>query len=320
MKPRALPLPLGPLFSVSEARELGVSRARLRASDLRTPYYGVRSALVEPRDRYEASVRRRAAEFAIRMRDDEFFCLVAAAVLWDAPLPASAFSHSDRGVRLERPLDVGVLFPARASRVTGVRGRSIQPDLAAVRIDPVTRFRVTDPATTWAMMGALLERDDLVALGDALVREPMRRGERPALSSIDDLADALAAGRRQGAATLRAALPLIRTRARSRRETLTRLLLLDARLPEPELNWPVLLDGAVAALIDLAYPELRVGFEYEGEQHLTDPTQWAKDIRRYEMLADLGWRIIRVTKSDLGVRRAAFIARVRGALSVRDSR
>lgn len=254
------------------------------------------------------------------MRDSEFFCLVTAAVLWDAPLPASAFvSLCDRGLRLERPLDVGVLLPARASRVAGVRGRSLQPALASIRSDPATGFRVTDPATTWAMMGALLSRDDLIALGDGLVREPMRRGDPPALATVEDLAAALAAGRRCGADALRTALPLIRTRSRSRRETATRLLILAARLPEPELNWPIVMDGVVVAMVDLAYPEIRVGFEYEGEQHLTDPAQWAKDIRRYELLADLGWRIVRVTKSDLSSHRAEFLARVRSTLATRRS-
>lgn len=90
-----------------------------------------------------------------------------------------------------------------------------------------------------------------------------------------------------------------------------------AGLPEPSLNWPVVVEGTVAALVDLAYPERKVGFEYEGEQHLTDPRQWARDIRRYELLADLGWRIIRVTRSDLAQYRAQFVERARAALTRR---
>ncbi|WP_186316533.1 endonuclease domain-containing protein [Microbacterium sp. BH-3-3-3] len=248
------------------------------------------------------------------MRECEFFCLVAAAVAWGAPLPSSAF-HLRDGNRLERPLDVGVLLPARASRARGVRGTSIAEGMGSVRTEPVSGLRVTSPATTWAMMGALLQRDDLVALGDALVREPMRSDDPPALATIAELTAALEAGRRRGAASLRAALPLVRTRSRSRKETEMRLFLLAAGLPEPSLNWPVVVDGRVVALIDLAYPERKVGFEYEGEQHLTDPQQWARDIRRYEMLADLGWRIIRVTASDLALHRDEFVKRARAALS-----
>lgn len=250
------------------------------------------------------------------MRECEFFCLVAAAVAWGAPLPSSVFHLRDGPDRLvERPLDVGVLLPARAGRARGVRGISLTEGMGSVRIEPVSGLRVTSPATTWAMMGALLQRDDLVALGDALVREPMRSDDPPALATIAELTAALEAGRRRGAASLRAALPLVRTRSRSRKETQTRLLLLAAGLPEPSLNHPVVVEPEVVALVDLAFPERKVGFEYEGEQHLTDPRQWARDIRRYEMLADLGWRIIRVTASDLAQHREEFAMRARAALS-----
>ncbi len=249
------------------------------------------------------------------MRECEFFCLVAAAVAWGAPLPASVFHHRDGNRLVERPLDVGVFLPSRASRARGVRGTSISEGMGSVRTEPVSGLRVTSPATTWAMMGAMLCRDDLVALGDAFVREPMRRGDPPALATIAELAASLEAGRRRGATTLREALSLTRTRSRSRKETETRLVLVAAGLPEPSLNHPVVVEGKVVALVDLAYPDRKVGIEYEGEQHLTDPRQWARDIRRYEMLADLEWRIIRVTASDLAQHREELVARVRGALS-----
>ncbi len=250
------------------------------------------------------------------MRECEFLCLVAAAVAWGAPLPLSVFRIRDGSNRLvERPLDVGVLLPSRASRARGVRGTSIAAGMGSVRTEPVSGLHVTSPATTWAMMGALLQRDDLVALGDAFVREPMRSGDPPALSTIAELTAALEAGRRRGAVTLREALSLVRTRSWSRKETETRLVLMAAGLPEPSLNWPVVVEGRVVALIDVAYPEREVGFEYAGEQHLTDPRQWARDIRRYEMLADLGWRIIRVTASDLAQHRVQFVDRARAALT-----
>lgn len=313
---RAAPLPdeLPESFSVDAALQHGVSRRRLRAADLSAPFFGVRTRSAPPEEGLEASVRRRSAEYAARMRECEFFCLVAAAVLWGAPLPRSVFHVRDASNRrVERPLDVGVLLPSRASRARGVRGTSVAAGMGSVRVEPVSGLRVTSPATTWAMMGGLLHRDDLVALGDAFVREPMRSGDPPALASIAELTAALEAGRRRGAATLREALALVRTRSRSRKETETRLVLLAAGLPEPSLNWPVVVAGKVVALIDLAYPERKVGFEYEGAQHLTDPRQWALDIRRYEMLADLGWRIVRVTTSDLGAHRSLFVERARAA-------
>ncbi|WP_438352236.1 endonuclease domain-containing protein [Microbacterium sp. CJ88] len=264
---------------------------------------------------------RRTGEYAPRMRGVEYYCLVAAAVLWNAPLPAKVFwATTDDGARGERPLDVAVTLPARAPRAKGVRGRSIRPGWATVRVHPATGLRLTSPATTWAMMAELLGRDDLIALGDAFVRVPVRSDDPPALTTIAELEAALGVGRRTGAAALRAALPLIRTRSRSRKETDVRLLVVDAGMPEPELNWPLVVEGVIVALLDLAYPELRLAFEYEGEQHLTNEAQWARDIRRYEQLADLGWRVIRITKSDLAEHRGSLIARLRRAYAAASER
>lgn len=314
MQPRPLPDGLSAPFLVADARRLGVSSSRLRASDLCSPFFGTRATKLPHADGVEESVRRRALEYEPAMRSTEFFCLVTAAVLWGVPLPRAAFRiRTPRGDFDERPLDVGVLLPARAARGAGVLGRSVRPGWAAIRTEAETGLRLTSPASTWAMLGSLLSVSDLVAVGDALVREPMRRGDPPALATIDQLTRASSVGRRVGINSLRAALPLIRTRSRSRKETETRLALAEAGLREPELNCPVEVDGAVVALIDLAYPELRLGFEYEGEHHLLDPEQWAADIRRYEVLTGLGWRIIRVTKSDLDAGRQAFIGRARRA-------
>ena len=37
--------------------------------------------------------------------------------------------------------------------------------------------------------------------------------------------------------------------------------------------------------------------EYEGEHHLTDPEQWAADLRRFNAYAARGWTAIRATKA-----------------------
>jgi len=301
--------------SVADARHAGVSRSRLAGTDLRAPFWGVRAVPVPAGEKLESSVVRRAEEYASRMRPGEHFCLVTASALWGAPLPASAFhTFGSEGERVERPLDVAVTLPARAPRGAGVRGRSTLARMSSVVIEPASGLRVTDPASTWTMMGERMGAGDLVVLGDFFVREPMRPGDPVALCTTDELAAALSAGRRKGAARLRAALPLVRTRSRSSQESRLRLLMLERGLPEPELNWALEEGGRVLALIDLAYPDRRVAIEYEGEHHLTDPEQWARDIRRYEMLAARGWRVIRVTKTDLTTGRAQLVARIRAAL------
>jgi very-short-patch-repair endonuclease len=53
--------------------------------------------------------------------------------------------------------------------------------------------------------------------------------------------------------------------------------------------------GVIVARIDLGWPEWRVGVEYDGAQHWTDPVQRTTDIDRAAELARLGWIIVRVS-------------------------
>ena len=64
---------------------------------------------------------------------------------------------------------------------------------------------------------------------------------------------------------LKRALTDVRAGVRSPRETLLRLTLQRAGLPEPEINW-TLRDarGRAVAELDLAYPRWRVAPEYDG--------------------------------------------------------
>ena len=66
--------------------------------------------------------------------------------------------------------------------------------------------------------------------------------------------------------------------------------------------------------VDFALPRIRLALEYEGEHHLTDPVQWAKDIARMERLIELGWRVMRVTQSDLFGPPELLVARIRRAI------
>jgi len=68
------------------------------------------------------------------------------------------------------------------------------------------------------------------------------------------------------------------------------------------------------AQVDFALPRIRLALEYEGEHHLTDPVQWAKDIARMERLIELGWRVMRVTQSDLFGTPELLVARIRRAI------
>jgi very-short-patch-repair endonuclease len=92
-------------------------------------------------------------------------------------------------------------------------------------------------------------------------------------------------------------------------ETLLRLLLVRAGLPEPLLNPEVAVGGGVLHP-DLVYPQWGVVLEYEGDQHRTDPRQWRHDIWRREALESAGWRVVRVHRDDVLAEPQAFLARL----------
>ena len=96
------------------------------------------------------------------------------------------------------------------------------------------------------------------------------------------------------------------------------MLLVCAGLAEPVIQYDVTLPDGRARL-DLAYPDRRVGIEYEGYGHRTDKAQWRRDIVRQRQLEAHGWVVIRLTQWDLD-HPDDLIARLRSRLSDRESR
>lgn len=118
----------------------------------------------------------------------------------------------------------------------------------------------------------------------------------------------------RGARLCRKALSLMDGGAQSPRESWLRLLLVDGGLPKPITQIAVRSATGALAYLDMGWDEPMVAVEYDGEQHCSDRGQYVKDIRRWEMVEDLGWRIIRVVKEDP---RSRILQRVRDALAAR---
>ena len=83
-------------------------------------------------------------------------------------------------------------------------------------------------------------------------------------------------------------------------ETVLRLLLVRARLPEPMVNVPIRnREGKVTAHADLAFPNFRIVLEYDGDQHRTDADQYYIDIDRLQRITREGWQVIRVNRRHM---------------------
>lgn len=179
--------------------------------------------------------------------------------------------------------------------------------------------RLTSPARTWLDLASMLSEDDLVAAGDSIVVE---HGEdfpapRKQLASVSDLQRMVAQhpGMR-GVKRARLALELIREGADSAPESLMRLALIRAGLPEPSLN-VVLRDGSGRPVVwpDAAYPHRRLALQYDGGHH-GDPDQYRRDIARQRLTESLGWRELRVLKADLEGDRPFIVEKVRALLTI----
>jgi hypothetical protein len=177
--------------------------------------------------------------------------------------------------------------------------------------------RLTSPARTWLDLASMLSVDELVAAGDSIVVEhgddfPM---PRQPLASIMDLRGIVARhpGTR-GVKKARLALDEIRVGADSGPETLMRLALVRAGLPEPALN-VVLRNGLGHPVVwpDAAYPQHRIALQYDGNHH-GDPDQYRRDIRRQALTESLGWREVRVQMGDLDGDRPFVVEKVRALL------
>jgi hypothetical protein len=199
-----------------------------------------------------------------------------AAVLYAIPLPARAEGG---------PLHVSVPAEAAQVRRAGVIGHR---GLEASRLR--AGLPVVPPETVWLQLATTLSVDDLIVAGDHLLQG------RPALSTLERLgAEVESARGRRGVARAGAALLELRIGVRSPRETRLRLLLVRAGLPEPVVGFQVHHEGAFVGTPDLAYPDLRIAIEYEGQHHRTDRNTYEDDIIRRELFRRAGWLVLLVT-------------------------
>lgn len=271
----------------------GMPYARTRRSDVDHPFHAVASRNVDLDD-----VVQRAHALGLILVEGAAISHSSAAMVRGLPVP--------RALRLEPRLHLSVPRPRRAPKGAGVLGHSIELDRVHIEhllvVAPSTRERLpvhlVDEPLTLLTCAVQLNVPDLVALADAMLRRATVEG-RP-----DPMLVALELGLgRPGYRRLVRAAPLRRAGVRSRAETLLRLMIATAGLPEPVVAHPVVSTECSTeswtAEADLAWPEFGVLVEYEGDVHRSSRRQFALDVRRFERYADEGWRAVRATRSDV---------------------
>lgn len=248
-----------------------VEAGHLTRSQLRTGYRPIYRGIYVPA-KHDATLTERIR--GASLATDGVIAGVAASALHGA-------SWVDADIGIE------VISAARPQRGLILRDER----LTTGEITEVGGIRVTRIARTAFDIGRRLPRDAAIARLDALMRAK-------AFDTADVLALVELNPRARGLPLLRQALPLVDGGAESPRETWLRLLFVKAGLPRPTTQFVVAENGRYVRRIDMVWEEFKVGAEYDGSQHLTSRTQYAKDVRAARALKRLDWHIVHVIKED----------------------
>ncbi len=314
--PSALPWQV---FTSAEARNAGVSSDRLKRGDLTRLRRGLQARKGDPVT--EASL----AAAICRHEGPAVVVGLSAARLLGMPLPRLLESWS-----LRTPLHVSIpggrngsdrvirwhdfaITPEETQRLTYRQRRSYTSSATA----PRSTLRVTNRARTWRDLAQNLPHVPLVTVGDHLVRTPrpdFEPGRELPWCTLEELR-AVCTGRH--AQALRRALADIRIGSDSPMETLLRLAFIEAGLPEPLINKPLIgADGRARHDPDFQWPQYRVCVEYEGASH-KENDQVKRDIRRARQVKSAGWAEIRLYEEDTRRNCAQAIRLVRDELRER---
>jgi Protein of unknown function (DUF559) len=203
-------------------------------------------------------------------------------------------------------IEVSVAYPGNR-RMAGVTiHRSV--DLVGRDITRVGMLPVTTPARTLCDAGLIFPESEVQRLTDhavatglvtprELIAVRRRLGERGrnGVVRLDQAIDGLPAGA---------------AGAESGPEVALMRLLTGSGLPVPVLQHVVLFNGH-SYRFDLAYPEHRLGIEYDGVDVHTRVDRFVADRQRQNDLTAAGWTILRYTHVDLRDRPGGIVQQIR---------
>lgn len=241
-------------------------------------------------------------------------------VRWHRPLFRGVYAPKDSIVTLRDRAMAAWLATGRQAVVTGVAASGlhganwVDPDITIELISPrharpqpglVVRQESFAPDEVTMVSGIPVAVRARVAfdLGRHLVRgEAVARMDALMRNQVFSTEDVLILAKRypgvRGLRQLTDVLPLIDGGAASPQETRLRLLYIDAGLPCPTTQVPVLKGWEPVRILDLGWEHFRVGSEYDGDVHRTDRRAYVKDIRLRPVVEGLGWVVDHVIKED----------------------
>lgn len=300
---RQLPAELqGRPFTVAEALRQGVSPRRLRHGSLLGLGRGIRSGIP-------------TADVPLEIRARPFVEVNKGCAA--SHLTAAELLNLPRRTQKEPTQMFHIIRPEGAAHLNRPHVIVHRMKLYEDEVTTLNGIRLTTPERTWLDLAETLSMDELVVAGDSCVRMPrpeFERRDKP-LCTLADLQRMIDRHKgKRGLRKAKEAIRLIRVGSDSPQETLLRLAIVRAGLPEPELNAPApSSDSGRPLQPDLSYREFRIGVEYEGEGH-SEETQIVRDIARSERYLELGWTEVRISKRHMVNDAKPAVSKVRTAL------
>ncbi|MGH3674384.1 MAG: hypothetical protein ACRDU5_01330 [Mycobacterium sp.] len=262
---------MGEVFIGSEA----VATGKLTEYELRRWYQAIFRDIYLPKS-HEPSLRDRTVGAWLWSRQRAVVAGVAASAL-----------HGAAWVDADAPVEL-IFQNSRRQHGLIVRNEALADD----EITRIAGIPVTTRARTAFDLGRHLSRAEAMARLDALMRARI-------FSTEDVLLLAKRHPGARGLRQLREVLPMVDGGADSPQETRLRLLFVDAGLPRPTTQIPIVEGrGKLVRMVDMGWEEFMVAAEYDGDQHRTSRSQYVKDLRVLPRLERLGWIVIRVIKED----------------------
>ncbi|MCU6479320.1 endonuclease domain-containing protein [Arthrobacter sp. A2-55] len=270
------PIPNSP-FTLSEAESMGFTRDKLRGANFAGAGYG----LYRPTS-WEFTLPE-AARALCAATPGAWISHTTAAQLHGLILPP--WLEDSTELHLSKPRK---LPETRRKGITGHTLLAFEDE-----IETVDGLAVSTRARTWLDLARVLPLPNLVCMGDQLIRIPriVFEGRSEPYVTIASLRNMMARhGNLQGIVRARAALELMRVGSDSGPETMLRLAMLDAGLPEPELQL-ALWSTPNAPSADLGYRKRRIAIQYDGGTH-NDELQANSDARRNAAFRNAGWDVL----------------------------
>ncbi|MEV7607774.1 DUF559 domain-containing protein [Paenarthrobacter sp. NPDC089322] len=260
-----------------------------------------------------AKVRKRASvegvSQGIYRPADWKFDLASAARALSAASPGAWISHVTaarlHGLYLPSWLaDSNELHLSKPRKLPSVRRRGVIGHTVLVHdseIEFTQAMWMSTRSRTWLDLARRLPLNDLVCIGDQLIRvpRPQLEGRDAPFTTIEALRTMVEGHKNlQGVTRAREALELMRVGADSAPESLLRLAMLDAGIAEPELQVQLRVNDPFSPSADLGFRERRLAIQYDGGHHLEEE-QVHSDRRRNKAFVSAGWTVLIFGKDDL---------------------